>query len=191
MVPPYQFIKPQEIFSASLKNPIILDVRTDIEHAGKHMACQHIHIPLDDLNAESLKSQRQISPHQEILILCRSGQRAAIAAAKLIQGGFQSVHVIDGGILACEGCGQSLEGFEVKNHASNTLPKLPLSLERQVRIAAGLLIVVTSLLGYFIHPNLVLLSTLIGGGLIFAGVTDKCGMALILAKAPWNKVYTT
>jgi hypothetical protein len=62
------------------------------------------------------------------------------------------------------------------------------SLERQVRIAAGLLVLLGALLGWFVDPAFVFLSAFIGAGLVFAGVTDTCGMGLMLAKMPWNRV---
>jgi predicted small integral membrane protein len=61
-----------------------------------------------------------------------------------------------------------------------------MSLERQVRIAAGTLVFIGSLLGYFIHPAWIGLSGFVGAGLVFAGITDTCGMAMVLARMPWN-----
>jgi hypothetical protein len=63
-----------------------------------------------------------------------------------------------------------------------------MSLERQVRIAAGFLVALGSLLGFFVDPRLGFLSTFVGCGLMFAGVTDTCGMGMMLAKMPWNRV---
>ena len=62
-----------------------------------------------------------------------------------------------------------------------------ISLERQVRIAAGALVLVGVLLGWFVHPYFVWLSAFVGGGLIFAGITDTCAMGMLLAKMPWNQ----
>ncbi len=61
-----------------------------------------------------------------------------------------------------------------------------ISLERQVRIVAGSLVVIGVVLGYFVHPWFVGLSAFVGAGLVFAGITDFCGMGLLLAKFPWN-----
>lgn len=63
-----------------------------------------------------------------------------------------------------------------------------MSLERQVRIAAGLLVVLGTALGYFVHPYLLGLPAFVGAGLVFAGITDTCGMGMLLAKMPWNQV---
>jgi rhodanese-related sulfurtransferase len=66
--------------------------------------------------------------------------------------------------------------------------KKTISLERQVRIAAGSLVLLGAALGYFINPLFIGLSAFVGAGLIFAGVTDTCGMGMMLAKMPWNQV---
>jgi hypothetical protein len=62
-----------------------------------------------------------------------------------------------------------------------------ISLERQVRITAGALVVIGVALGWFVHPGFYGLSAFIGAGLVFAGVTDICGLCVLLAKLPWNK----
>ena len=63
-----------------------------------------------------------------------------------------------------------------------------ISLERQVRIAAGLLVLVAVTLGWLVHPAFLGLAAFVGAGLVFAGVTDTCGMGLLLARMPWNRV---
>jgi hypothetical protein len=65
--------------------------------------------------------------------------------------------------------------------------KKAISLERQVRIAAGSLTFLGAALGAFVHPAFIGLSAFVGAGLIFAGVTDTCGMGMILARMPWNQ----
>jgi len=62
-----------------------------------------------------------------------------------------------------------------------------ISIERQVRIGAGSLVVIGTGLGRFVHPAFYILAAFVGAGLVFAGVTDICGMANVLAKAPWNR----
>jgi hypothetical protein len=66
--------------------------------------------------------------------------------------------------------------------------KKAMSLERQVRILAGFLTFTGAALGFFVHPYFVGLSAFIGAGLMFAGITDTCGMGMMLAKMPWNQV---
>ena len=62
-----------------------------------------------------------------------------------------------------------------------------ISIERQVRIVAGTLVVIGTGLGWLVHPVFFILSAFVGAGLVFAGATDICGMAIVLAKAPWNR----
>jgi hypothetical protein len=62
-----------------------------------------------------------------------------------------------------------------------------ISIERQVRIGAGFLVLTGVALGYWVAPAFYLLSGFIGAGLMFAGITDWCGMGILLARAPWNK----
>ena len=69
-----------------------------------------------------------------------------------------------------------------------TCGKGVISVERQVRIAAGLLLLTGAALAWFIHPAYVAISAFVGAGLTFAGITDWCGMGLLLARMPWNNV---
>jgi hypothetical protein len=69
--------------------------------------------------------------------------------------------------------------------------KKTVSLERQVRIAAGSLVLFGCVLGFFVHPLGYALSAFIGAGLVFAGVTDTCAMGMVLARMPWNQCNDT
>ena len=62
-----------------------------------------------------------------------------------------------------------------------------ISLERQVRIAAGALVLTGVLLAHFVNYNFIWLSGFVGAELVFAGITDFCGMGMLTAKMPWNK----
>jgi hypothetical protein len=66
--------------------------------------------------------------------------------------------------------------------------KKVMSLERQVRISAGSMVVAGAALIFFVHPFWIGLSAFVGAGLVFAGVTDTCGMGMMLAKMPWNQI---
>ena len=111
-----------------------------------------------------------------MVIICRSGGRAKQAAERLSAAGITGLAVMTGGMLAWEG-----DGLPVRRGDIRTI-----SLERQVRIAAGALVFLSSVLGYFIHPAWIMLAAFVGAGLVFAGVTDTCGLALVLARMPWN-----
>jgi len=108
--------------------------------------------------------------------LCASGNRAKKASEKFLAEGIPYCLVVEGGTQAWEAAGLSV----IKG-------KGVISIERQVRIGAGTMVLAGVLLGYYVHPGWYLLSGFIGCGLIFAGTTDWCGMGLLLAKMPWNQ----
>lgn len=164
---------------------IIIDVRTAMEHGESRLARAHAHIPLDQLDPAAFLRDRNLGPDAAVYLLCRSGKRAAQAAEKFIAAGHQNVCVIEGGITACADCGTALEGHALP--ATCAVPQGRLSLERQVRIAAGLIAATGAAAGLLIHPLFTVVPLLIGCGLVFAGVTDRCGLALVLTKAPWNR----
>jgi rhodanese-related sulfurtransferase len=112
-----------------------------------------------------------------LYVICKSGARAAKACEKFAAAGFANVACVEGGTAAWEQA-----GFPVVRGTSRVI-----SLERQVRIAAGLLVLLGVVLGWHVHPVFHGLSALIGAGLVMAGVTDWCGMGLLLAKMPWNR----
>ena len=157
-------------------NAVILDVRTDIEHRECRLASKHVHIPLDRLSAKTLQEKGKASPDTPVYILCKVGPRAHAAAQRLTQEGYTNLHVMEGGMTMC--CQMGLPTRKDDNI---------ISLERQVRIAAGILVITGVLIGITISSFGYLLSAAVGAGLIFAGVTDRCGLALLLAHAPWNR----
>jgi rhodanese-related sulfurtransferase len=154
---------------------IIIDVRTDAEHKSCCLSRAHHHIPLDQLNVDTVAASLALDKTTPIYFLCHAGKRAAQAADLFKQAGYMNACVIEGGIVACQSAGAPV----TKGHG--------MSLERQVRICAGGLVVLGAVLASLVSPNFVWLSAAIGAGLVFAGVTDWCGMALLLAKAPWNR----
>lgn len=169
---------------------IIIDVRTAMEHGEQRLARQHTHIPLDQLDAAAFLRDHNLGPETPLYLLCRSGKRATQAAEKFIAAGHQNVTVVEGGITACADCGIELHGHSLP--AACARPQGPmtpkrLSLERQVRIAAGLIAASGAAAGLLINPLFTLVPLFIGCGLVFAGVTDRCGLALVLTKAPWNR----
>lgn len=153
----------------------LIDVRTPVEFAEVHVDSAK-NIPLNDLEPEELHESLNLSLERPIYILCRSGQRAARAAEQLLQGGIDAI-VVEGGTLAWMEA-----GYPVKKQAVKVI-----GLERQVRIVAGSLVLTGVLLSLFAHPGFLALPAFVGAGLIFAGITDWCGMGLLLAKAPWNQ----
>ncbi len=150
----------------------VVDVREYPEYVEAHLPGSRL-VPLGELRRDP-----QLAGTGEVLLLCRSGRRAR-EAADLLAGrpGVQPV-VVEGGIEAWK-----LAGYPTGKERG------PISLERQVRIAAGAL-VLTGLLLDFLLPGARYLSYFVGAGLVFAGVTDTCAMGLLLAKLPWNRAST-
>lgn len=167
---------------ADAQQTIFVDVRTAAEFAGKRPARSLALAPLTDLVPEDFALRRGILPDTPLIFLCTSGSRAQKAAQKFLSAGFANVKVLQGGIEAWEREGLPLVG-------TNPAPALggPISLDRQVRIAAGSLVLLFGLLGYFATPGFVWGALFVGAGLVFAGITNTCGMAMLLMRAPWNK----
>lgn len=154
----------------------VIDVRTPAEFDQLH-ARTAVNVPLDTLTPASLAAAVPAALTEPFYILCRSGARADLASTKLESAGVARGIVVKGGTLAWQEA-----GFPVVEGEGRVI-----SLERQVRIAAGSLVLTGVLLAWFVHPWFIALPAFVGGGLIFAGITDWCGMGLLLSKAGWNQ----
>ena len=149
----------------------LMDVRTPAEFGGVH-AERAVNYPMESLDVEEIP----FSKEEEIHVICQSGGRSMKVCQKLEGGGFTNVVNVEGGTSAWQSAGLPVvEG------------KKMMSLERQVRIAAGSLVVIGTIVGQFVHPGGFGLSAFVGAGLVFAGVTDTCGMGMMIAKMPWNR----
>jgi len=156
----------------NLHSALWLDVRTPAEYDEAHVEGSVLH-PLTGLDVEKVRGLA--AAKGACFVVCRSGNRATQAADKLAAAGVDSIHVLDGGIQAWESAGLPL-----------TRGAKTMSLERQVRIAAGALVFTGAALGYFVNPAWIGLSGFVGAGLVFAGITDTCGMGMLIARMPWN-----
>jgi rhodanese-related sulfurtransferase len=152
----------------------LIDVRTPVEFQEVRVEFAR-NVPLDRLDPGQIVRARNGSANEPLYIVCRSGGRSQQACEKFLKAGFANVVNVEGGTLACENTGLPL-----------VRGKKVISLERQVRIAAGSLVLLGVVLGWLVHPYLVGLSAFVGAGLLFAGLTDTCGMGLLLARMPWN-----
>jgi rhodanese-related sulfurtransferase len=150
----------------------IIDVREFPEFGNERVQGARL-MPLSNFEQHT----GDIDRSKPVYLMCRSGNRAKQAAEKLINKGFTDVSVIEGGMTAW---GQA--NLPVIKGESKVW-----SLERQVRFAAGSLVVLGVLLSVIVHPYFVALSAFVGAGLVFAAVTDTCGMAMMLARMPWNQ----
>jgi rhodanese-related sulfurtransferase len=171
-------ITPQELAKLYRQGKKIdlIDVRTPVEFREVHVEVAR-NVPLDRLDPASLMQARNGSANEPLYVICHSGSRGRQACENFHKAGFSNVVNIEGGTMGCVEAGLPV-----------VRGKKAISLERQVRIAAGLLVLLGALLGWFVHPAFVGLSAFVGAGLVFAGITDTCGMGMILARMPWNHV---
>lgn len=153
----------------------LIDVRTPVEFREVHASAAR-NVPLDRLSAAAFAGE-PFGAAEPLYLICQAGGRGAQACEKLAKAGYSNVVNVEGGTQAWVQAGLPV----VRG------PKA-MSLERQVRIAAGSLVLIGALLGYFVHPYWIALSGLVGAGLVFAGITDSCGMGMLLARMPWNRV---
>jgi rhodanese-related sulfurtransferase len=154
----------------------LIDVRTPVEFREVHVDSAR-NVPLDQLDPAALMQARNGSADEPLYVICHSGGRGRQACEKFRQAGFSNVINVEGGTTACVSAGLPV----VRGRKA-------VSLERQVRIAAGTLVLIGVALGWLVHPAFVGLSAFVAAGLIFAGITDTCGMGMILARMPWNQV---
>ena len=154
----------------------LIDVRTPVEFREVHV--EHArNVPLDRLDPAAVVQGRNGRRDESLYVICRSGSRGRQACEKFLAAGFTNVVNVEGGTLACVEAGLPV-----------VRGKKAISLERQVRMAAGSLVLLGVLLGWLVHPAFLGLSAFVGAGLVFAGVTDTCGMGMMLARMPWNQV---
>lgn len=153
----------------------LIDVRTPVEFREVHVESAR-NVPLDRLDPAAVVQARSGPADEPLYVLCRSGSRGRQACEQFHKAGFANVVNVEGGTLACVEAGLPV-----------VRGKKAMSLERQVRIAAGLLVLLGALLGWLVHPAFVGLSAFVGAGLVFAGITDTCGMGMVLARMPWNQ----
>jgi rhodanese-related sulfurtransferase len=166
---------------------IILDVRSPAEHDDMRLARPHAFVPLGDLNPDDFMRRRGLDRETPVYTLCKSGMRATAAAEKFAAAGYKA-QVIAGGILACAAAGEEIvsQSQDVSS-GTGTPAKGAISLERQVRMAAGTLVFLGVALGATVQPWFLAVPVFVGLGLVYAGMTDRCGMALVLARLPWNR----
>jgi len=149
--------------------PLLVDVRTPAEFRATFID-ESLLMPLETIGSE----RDSLDRNRELVLVCRTGSRAHLAAVRFDG---MSVRVLDGGIVAWLEAG--LPVIEGKKH---------MSLERQVRVLAGAMAAVGGALALLVSPWFAAVPTFVGLGLVYAGVTDKCGMALVLGRMPWNQV---
>ena len=170
-------ITPERLALQRRADPTIrlLDVRTPAEHASAHIPGSY-NVPVDELAEHAAEIRSMRSP---VVLVCQSGQRARKAEAILGAAGMTMLHVLDGGMHAWQAA-----------HLPVLRGRARLSLERQVRIAAGTLAAAGALLALVADPLFAIVPLAVGSGLTFAGVTNTCGMAMMLGRLPYNRSGT-
>jgi rhodanese-related sulfurtransferase len=170
----------RQLHAAQLRgeSPALLDVRSAAEYRAGHIPGAQL-IPIEELVPEAVprKFNRPcVGSNETLYITCQAGPRAQRAAERLRQAGYTNLALIEGGTQAWEKA-----GFPLKRCGAS------ISLERQVQIAIGMLLILKVFLGFSVHELFFALTALVGAGLIIAGVTRWCGMAKLIARMPWNR----
>lgn len=168
-------ILPDELAALLSERPGIrlLDVRTPGEYQAAHIRGA-FNVPLDRLDEYGREISK--SGSDPIVLVCQSGQRARKADGALRGAGMANLMILDGGVNAWEAAGKPI----IKGARR-------MSLERQVRIAAGALAATGGFFALFVNPLFAAVPAFVGSGLVFAGITDTCMMGMLIAKLPYNR----
>ena len=150
----------------------LIDVREPAEYAGEHIAEAQA-LPLSKFDPAQVSQ----TPGKKIVLCCQSSNRSSQAGQRLLASGIPQVWHLRGGLQAWKDAG----------HATIRNLHAPISLQRQVQMTAGSLVLVGTLLGAFVSPWWLVLSGFVGAGLTFAGISGTCGMAMLLARLPYNQ----
>ena len=149
----------------------LIDVREYPEFAEGHIEGSEL-VPLGTLEKASEGWDRSAP----LTLVCRSGRRAEEARQTLVRKGFTSLKVLDGGVQTWTNSGKSLAVAQNK----------PWSMERQVRVTAGALVLTFFGIGLLTSKKFFVGAAVVGAGLVYAGVSDTCMMASVLGRMPWN-----
>jgi rhodanese-related sulfurtransferase len=152
---------------------VVLDVREPAEHTAEHIAGATLQ-PLGTLCCNRLPETQG----KKLVVHCHSGKRSSAACQKLLAEDPElEIYNLEGGIAAWGAAG----------NPTRCSGKSFLPLDRQVQLTIGLLLLAGSLLGYLFSPLFFLMTGFIGAGLTIAGLTGFCGLAMVMARMPWNQ----
>lgn len=161
------------IYAQGLSDEVLLiDVRTPAEYAEEHLKGA-INIPLDELD----KRLDRLHGYNLIYLYCGTGNRSKQAGERLARAGIAGVINLDGGMIA----------WKEQKHDTYFNADAGISIDRQVKLIAGMGVVMSVLLSLLVHPALIGIALFIGSGLSFAGSSGICMMAILLARMPWNR----
>ncbi len=150
----------------------VVDVRTVSEYRAGHIAGS-LNVPMDEIESRL----EDIPAGKPVVMVCHSGQRSAMVRERL-HGRLPEAICLEGGLTAWE-----KEGLPVVRSVRTRM-----ALDRQSMIGASTLVLLSVALGTFVSPSWYLLALLPGVGLMLAGTTGFCLMAVILSAMPWNRV---
>lgn len=173
MQSPLPSILPTDLKKLLSSGCCLVDVREPVEHAEEHINGAKL-IPLGELERRST----EISRTEPLVVMCRSGRRGLDALKKLESMGITGARNLEGGMLAWKDA-----GLPVGKSKKEVFP-----LMQQVQIAIGTGVLTGVILARLVDPNWIYLSAFFGAGLLFAGTTGWCGLAILLSKMPWNHV---
>jgi len=163
-------IKADEVTGGDL----LLDVRTHGEFGYESIEGSQCD-PLQGLDAAAWAAK--LDGSRRCVVVCQGGVRASQAAEKLEAAGAKNIAVLECGINGWKSAGKPcLRG-----------KRWVLPLDRQVRIAMGLLVVAGVGFGALVNPAWYALAGFVGAGMIFAGITNFCPLAILVGRMPWNE----
>lgn len=151
---------------------VLIDIRESDEFAREHVPGAQ-HVPLSAFNAADFAD----GSSKVAIFHCASGARTAEAAPRILGTAFSEVYQLD----------QGLAGWKKAGLNTVVNRRMPIPIQRQVQITAGLMVLLGVVLGFTVSPWFFLLSGFVGAGLTFAGISGTCAMASLLAVMPWNR----
>jgi rhodanese-related sulfurtransferase len=168
-------VKPSELYDRIKSGEALdlIDVRTPAEFSDTHVGVARC-VPLHTLDMARLMADHPTST-DPLYVICQSGARGQEACRKLVAAGYDNVVNVEGGISAWTAAGLPVD------RGRRVVP-----LDGQVRIAIGSIVLASALLSLF-HPYFLAITIFMGAGLIFSGISGFCGLAMLLARAPWNQ----
>jgi rhodanese-related sulfurtransferase len=168
-------VSPAELVEMLASEPRtrLLDVRTAGEYEAVHIRGAY-NVPLDQLGEHAEEIRANVT--DPVVLICQSGTRARKAEEALNQCSMTNLHVLEGGVNGWVAAGEPVERGAKR-----------ISLERQVRIVAGTMAALGGVLALAVSPIFAVIPAFVGSGLVFAGVTDTCGMGLALSRLPYNR----
>jgi rhodanese-related sulfurtransferase len=152
---------------------VVIDVRSAAEFESMHIRGSY-NVPLPLLSEHTDELADRLG--SRVVLVCQSGARAEQARQSLAGSGIDTAYVLTGGVP-----GFAASGGDVVNGKDRW------DLERQVRFAAGSLVVLGLAGGKFVSPRIRMLAGIIGAGLTFSAATNTCAMGQAISAMPWNR----